>query len=177
MFNETLQYPIGKFAVQESYSSEEINTLIASIQALPEKIEEAYHRILQANRLDIPYRPEGWTARQVLHHLPDSHLNAYIRTKWTLTEPPPVVIKAYNEKTWAETPETTTDPVVSVVLLRALHTKWVLLLNALTPNDLLKSFEHPETGKSVRLDRMIALYAWHGEHHLGHLNLILNRKL
>jgi hypothetical protein len=168
---EKLRYPIGKFVPQESYTSQEIASLVDRIEALPSKIEAAHQRLTSA-QLDTPYRVEGWTARQVLHHLSDSHLNAYVRLKWTLTEETPV-IKAYNEKAWAETPETKLDPAFSVALLKSLHTKWVALLRSLKPADLQKSFQHPETQKQVRIDRMIALYAWHGEHHLAHLQLIL----
>ena len=170
MSDERLQYPIGKFSPQESYTADEIASLIQSIENVPGKIEAVF-KTLSPKQLDTPYRPGGWTARQVLHHIPDSHLNAYIRFKWSLTENTPT-IKAYNEKAWAETYDAKLDPGLSVALLKALHAKWVTLLRALTQEDLQKSFVHPETGKNIRLDRLIALYAWHGEHHLGHLKLV-----
>jgi hypothetical protein len=169
---EQLQYPVGKFSPKELYSTEEIQSCIHSIEVVPLKIEEVFKKLSLA-QLDTPYRPGGWTARQVLHHLPDSHMNAYIRFKWTLTEDTPT-IKAYNEKAWAETYEIKEDPALSVTLLKALHPKWVTLLYSLQPEDLSKSFIHPESGKHFRLDRLIAMYAWHGEHHLGHLRLILD---
>ena len=172
MSDKKLQYPIGKFAPKDSYTSEEIAALIYSIETIPAKIEEVFKKFSPA-QLDTPYRPDGWTARQVLHHIPDSHMNAYIRFKWTLTEDTPT-IKAYNEKDWAETYETKQDPALSVALLKSLHAKWVTLLHSLTKEDLQKRFVHPETGKHVRLDRLIAMYAWHGEHHLAHLKLILD---
>jgi hypothetical protein len=172
MSDHALRFPIGKFEARETYSGQETAANLQKIEELPAKIETAYH-LLQPSLLDKPYREGGWTARQVIHHLADSHLNAYIRTKWTLTEDTPL-IKAYNEKAWAETPEVNADPHISIELLEALHKKWVLLLRELQPSDLQKSFLHPETNKHVPLDRMIALYAWHGEHHLAHLNLILN---
>ncbi len=168
---DQLQYPIGKFAPKDSYTSEEIATLILSIENIPSKIEEAY-KTLFPTLIDTPYRPDGWTGRQLIHHVADSHMNAYIRFKWTLTEDTPT-IKAYNEKAWAKTYETKQDPALSIALLKALHTKWVTLLRALTKDDHQKSFAHPETGKHIRLDRLLALYAWHGEHHLAHLKLIL----
>jgi len=171
MSEERLQYPIGKFSAKEAYTSEEISALIRSIESVPGKIEEVFKK-LSPKQLDTPYRPGGWTARQVLHHIPDSHMNAYIRFKWSLTENTPL-IKAYDEKAWAETYETKLDPSLSVALLKSLHAKWVTLLNSLTKEDLQKSFIHPETGKNIRLDRLIALYAWHGEHHLGHLKIVL----
>lgn len=171
--DDQLRYPIGKFNPQDSYTREEIKKLIDRIEAIPFKIEEAVKDFTPA-QLDTTYRTGGWTARQVLHHLPDSHLNAYIRLKWTLTEDTPT-IKAYNEKAWAETPEIKLDPVVSVNLLKALHAKWVALLRQVPFEDMQKSFLHPETGKHVSLARQVATYAWHGEHHLGHL-LIVARK-
>jgi len=172
MSNEKLQYPVGKFSPKDNYSPEEIAVLIQSIETVPNQIEEVFKK-LSPKQLNTPYREGGWTARQVLHHIPDSHLNAYIRFKWALTEDMPT-IKAYNEKAWAETSETRLDPALSVSLLKALHAKWVTLLRSLTKEDIQKSFVHPETGKHVRLDRLIAMYAWHGEHHLGHLKLILD---
>jgi uncharacterized damage-inducible protein DinB len=171
---EELQYPIGKFSPQHQYTPDEINSHIDRIEAVPSKIEAAFAS-LHAEDLDTPYRPGGWTVRQVLHHIPDSHLNAYIRIKWTLTEETPM-IKAYDEKRWAETPETKLDPHPSIALLKGLHKKWVTLLRQLTPSDLQKAYVHPETGKPVRLDRMLHLYAWHGEHHLGHILLVAQKK-
>jgi uncharacterized damage-inducible protein DinB len=168
---EQLQYPVGRFSPKDAYTLEEIRSFIQSIETAPSKIEEVFKKLSPA-QLETPFRPGGWTARQVLHHIPDSHLNAYIRFKWTLTEDTPT-IKAYNEKAWAETYEVKEDPALSVALLKALHAKWVTLLRALQPEDLSKSFVHPESGKHFRLDRLIAMYAWHGEHHLGHLKLIL----
>jgi hypothetical protein len=170
--DEALQYPVGKFISKETYSPEEIRQNIARIESLPNKMEAVVHSLSPA-QLQTPYRPGGWTALQVIHHIPDSHLNAYIRFKWTLTENTPT-IKAYDEKAWATTPETSADPMLSVMLLKSLHAKWVVLMRELSPTDLQKCFTHPETGKRIPLDRMIAMYAWHGEHHLGHLQLVKN---
>ncbi|MEO7992310.1 MAG: YfiT family bacillithiol transferase [Chryseolinea sp.] len=172
--DDVLRYPIGKFSPQENYTPEEIKLNIGRIESLPAKIEELA-KSLSAKQLETPYREEGWTARQVLHHLSDSHLNAYIRTKWTLTEETPL-IKAYNEKEWALTPETKFDPSISIALLKALHIKWTALLRTLSANDLKKAFTHPDTKKQVTLERQIATYAWHGEHHLSHLKIIASKK-
>jgi hypothetical protein len=171
--DEALRFPIGKFAPKDSYTQEEISTDIHRIEAIPEKIEALAKR-LTANQLDTPYREGGWTARQVLHHLSDSHLNAYIRFKWTITEETPV-IKAYNEKAWALTPETSLDPAMSVNLLKVLHIKWVTLLKGLSQDDFKKEFIHPDTGKRLSLARMVATYAWHGEHHLGHIQIVAGK--
>ncbi|MCI0750296.1 MAG: putative metal-dependent hydrolase [Flammeovirgaceae bacterium] len=170
--DEKLKYPIGRFTPQENYSSDEIKKLIDTIELLPGKVEAVYKKATP-QQLNTPYRPGGWTLRQVLHHIPDSHMNAYIRFKWTLTENTPL-IKVYNEKAWAETYETASDPIVSIQFLKALHAKWVLLLRSLTAEDLKKEFTHPETKKNIPLSRLIATYAWHGEHHLAHLLLVVH---
>ena len=172
--DDHLRYPIGKFEPKQSYSNEEVQEYIRRIEALPGKTEKAV-RQLTAKQLDTPYREGGWTVRQVLHHLCDSHLNAYIRTKWTLTEDLPV-IKAYDEKAWAETPETVLDPMLSVDLLKALHQKWAALLSHVNANDFMRSFFHPESKIHVSLARQMATYAWHGEHHLGHIHIVASKQ-
>jgi hypothetical protein len=136
---------------------------------------EAVVKNFSAKQFETASREEGWTARQVIHHVSDSHMNAYIRFKWALTEETPV-IKAYNEKRWAETPEVKSDPVISLNLLKALHQKWVLLLRSLSAEDLQREYIHPETKKNVRLATIVAMYAWHSDHHLGHLKIIAEKK-
>lgn len=173
MNNDDLRYPIGKFAPQESYTAEEVKSNIARIERIPAEVEKLV-RGFDSNRWDVPYREGGWTARQVVHHMADSHLNAYVRFKWTLTETTPV-IKVYDEKAWAETPETKLDPVISISFLKSLHPKWTALLKLLRAEDLRKEFIHPDTKKNIPLDRLIALYAWHGEHHLGHLKIVAKK--
>lgn len=168
--SEQLRFPIGKFTAKNQYTADEIRENIKRIETLPEKVE-ALVKNFSSTHYETPYREGGWTARQVIHHLADSHMNSYIRFKWTLTEDTPI-IKAYDEKLWAETPETRLDPAISLSLLKALHVKWVALLNSLTPEDMNKEFIHPETKKHIRLDNLVALYAWHGEHHLAHLEII-----
>lgn len=171
--DDQLRYPIGKFTAKDFYSPEEVKSGIQRIELLPAKVE-ALVKNLSPKQLDTPYRDGGWTARQVVHHIADSHMNAYIRFKWTMTEPTPL-IKAYDEKLWAETPEVKLDPVISIQLLKSLHVKLVAMLDLIKPEDLKKQFLHPETNKHVPLDRMIALYAWHGEHHLGHLTIVAGK--
>lgn len=173
MNDDALRYPNGKFSPQPAYSAEELDACIRRIEALPSALEKLIKNFSDKH-FNTTYRDEGWTGRQVVHHMADSHMNAYIRFKWTLTEDTPV-IKAYDEKLWAETGEVKEDPGISLNLLKALHVKWVTLLRTLTSADLQKEYIHPETKKHIRLDRMIALYAWHGDHHLGHLEIIARK--
>jgi hypothetical protein len=173
MNNDVLRYPIGKFAPQESYTAEEVKANISRIERLPAELEKLAAN-LTAEQLDTAYREGGWTARQVIHHIADSHMNALIRFKWTLTEATPV-IKVYDEKAWAETAETKLDPAISIPIVKALHVKWVALLKLLKAEDLAKEFIHPETKKNISLARLVALYAWHGEHHLGHLKIVAGK--
>ena len=171
--DDLLRYPIGKFIAKDSYSTEELQDYIERIENLPREIEKVINS-MTVKQLDTPYRQGGWTARQVVHHIADSHTNAYVRFKWTITESMPT-IKAYDEKAWAETAETKLDPVISIELLKALHTKWSAMLRRLSPSEFQKEFLHPETSRRMRLDRMTAMYAWHGEHHFGHLKIVANR--
>ena len=170
---EQLRYPIGKFIPKDSYTNEELTQLIGAIDALPLELEKCVGNFT-TSQLDTPYREGGWTVRQLIHHLADSHMNAYVRFKWTLTEITPV-IKAYDEKSWAETKEVQSDPSLSLVLLKALHSKWVVLMKGLTAKELQLCFIHPETKKEIKLERMIGLYAWHSQHHLAHITSLKTR--
>lgn len=170
---DQLRYPIGKFIPKDSYAEGELVAFIKSIEKLPSDLEKSIGN-LDSKQLDTPYRQEGWTVRQLVHHIADSHMNAYIRFKWTLTEDRPL-IKAYDEKRWAETKEVASDPRVSVALIKALHEKWVILLRGLSPDDLQRSFIHPETKKEIKLERMVGLYAWHSNHHLAHITSLIER--
>src|SRR5258706_5047073 len=166
-------YPIGKFQAKESYTTEELQRLIAKIEMLPARLEDAV-TTLSNEQQDTPYRDGGWTVKQVVHHLSDSHMNAYIRTKWALTENTPL-IKAYDQKSWAETPDTKMPVANSLTLLRSLHKKWTGMLKELKAEDLGKEFIHPETQKHIRISQMIDNYAWHGDHHLAHINSLKRR--
>lgn len=167
-----LQYPIGKFHRPTTDLSPNQRTVyIDTIEKAPEKFAERVTSLSEA-QLDTPYRPEGWTIRQVVHHMADSHMNSFIRFKLALTEHNPV-IKPYEEEKWAETPEIKVVPVsVSLQLLDSLHIRWVVLLKSLEPEDFKRTFHHPVSG-SMTLDEALALYAWHSKHHLAHiLNLV-----
>ena len=162
------RYPIGKFETPALPLSEtERARLIEEIAELPSRLAAAVRGLDEA-RLDRPYRPGGWTIRQVVHHVPDSHMNAYIRFRLALTEDTPP-IKPYEEARWAELSDAASGPVgVSLTLLEALHTRWVALLRSMRASDWTRGYRHPELG-AVSLDKALALYAWHGRHHLAHI--------
>jgi len=164
---EDLKYPIGQFVAPETITPEHVAGWIEEIRTLPTRLEAAGVG-LQDRELDTPYRPEGWTIRQVVHHLADSHMNSYIRFKLALTEENPV-IKPYFEDRWAELPDSAGPVVHSLSLIHALHRKWVRLLWSLKEEQLTRTFHHPEAGRDYRLDYAIGLYAWHGNHHLAQI--------
>ena len=165
-----LSYPIGRFRPPADITMSGIETAISHIEQLPEELRRAVAD-LGPGQLDLPYRPGGWTARQVIHHVADSHMNAYIRFRLTLTEEQPT-IKPYDEKRWAELPDArTADPELSLALLDSLHDRWVLLLRSLTPDDFRKPYNHPEYGLR-HLDWNALLYGWHGRHHVAHVRLV-----
>ncbi len=168
------RYPIGKYAAKEVVSPEELKDFIGRIASLPSRLESAISGLSEA-QLDTPYREGGWTVRQVIHHVSDSHMNAYIRVKWALTEASPT-IKAYDEKGWASTPDTSGDPALSIALIKALHAKWTALLSKLSATELARDFVHPVTKRSARLDHLAAMYAWHGDHHLAHITELKKQK-
>ncbi len=169
---EKLKYPIGKYQIPQNISNVELINWIEIIENHPKKINLLVEN-LSEEQLDTPYRPEGWTIRQVLHHLGDSHTNSYIRFKWTLTENQPI-IKAYSEAKWAELEDTKSAPInLGLNYLFALHGKWVYLLKSLTEEDLKKCFIHPESNEKVSLAQNIGLYAWHCEHHYEHINRLI----
>ncbi|MGH7607324.1 MAG: YfiT family bacillithiol transferase [Gemmatimonadales bacterium] len=168
-----LRYPIGRHTPVSSLDAGARATCIAQIAAAPDAFRRAVTGLDDA-QLDTPYRPGGWTVRQVAHHLPDSHLNAYARFKLGLTEDAPA-IKTYDEQRWAETPEARAAPIaMSLDLLTALHARWVALLHAMTPADYRRTISHPESGTTT-LDALLALYAWHGRHHTAHVTALRER--
>ena len=167
------RYPVGEFKAPGNVTEDQRRRLIGSLAGAPGRLRSAVEG-LSPQQLDTPYRPEGWTVRQVVHHLPDSHMNAYIRFKLGLTEDAPA-IKTYEEKDWAQTPEVPKTPVeVSLALLDALHGRWVTLLQAMTPQQFGRTVKHPEWG-TPSLDAMLALYAWHGRHHTAHVTALRER--
>jgi hypothetical protein len=167
------RYPIGKFQFEGPLSEPGREAAIAEIAAAPAAFRAAV-KDLSAQQLDTPYREGGWTVRQVIHHVPDSHMNAYVRFKLALTEDEPT-IKPYAEHRWAELPDSKATPVeVSLALLDSLHNRWVTLLRSFAPDDWKRNFRHPELGV-VSLEKNVALYAWHGKHHLAHVTELRKR--
>ena len=168
-----LSYPIGRPALPaEPLSVAERTTLIQQVAELPAQLT-ATARAVGGERLELPYRPGGWNGRQVIHHLADSHLNAYTRFRLALTEDNPT-IKPYDEGAWAELPDMAATPItVSLTLLEALHARWVTLMHHLTDEQWQRTFYHPGNQRTATLEQTLALYAWHGQHHLAHLQLLL----
>ncbi len=172
--SDDLRYPIGKFARPASATPDQVRAGIDEIDAHPAAFRQAVRGLNDA-QLDTPYRPDGWTVRQVAHHLPDSHMNAYVRYKLALTEDVPT-IKPYEQQLWAELPDGNSGPIEpSLALLEQLHLRWVRLLRALKPTDFERRFNHPESGV-LTLAALTALYAWHGKHHTAHVTALRKRK-
>lgn len=168
-----LKYPVGRFVRPQNIAEADLAAWINDIEDLPERLAAAVNG-LQEDRLETPYRPGGWTVRQVVHHLADSHMNSYIRFRLALTEDSPR-IKPYREAAWAQLPDAKNSPIdVSLDLLRALHARWVVLLRSMPVEDFARTFEHPENGP-MRLDISTALYSWHGRHHLAHISSVVGR--
>ena len=168
---EELRYPVGKYVVPTNITPENIKEWIAEIEQLPAKLKETIKNFKESD-LETTYRPDGWTARQVIHHLADSHMNAYTRFKLAMTEEHPA-IRPYHENLWAELSDGKSAPVYfSINILEAVHARWVLFLRSVSADDFKRTLFHPESKKIYVLDEFLALYAWHCRHHLGHLEIV-----
>lgn len=168
-----LRYPIGEFVPDSNRTAEKVARWIDEIADAPARLREAVTGLDEA-QLETPYRDGGWTVRQVAHHLPDSHLNAYIRVKLALTEENPI-IRPYQEGLWAELPDARTGPVAtSLMLLESLHDRWVMLLRSLDEEDFERKLFHPEVGE-LTIGGLADLYAWHGKHHVAQINALRRR--
>jgi len=167
------RYPVGKFAWPETISRPELEAAIVEIAALPAQLRAAVEG-LSAEQLDTPYREGGWTVRQVVHHVPDSHMNSYVRFKLALTENEPV-IRPYDEAAWARLADSKAAIEPSLELLEALHKRWVTLMRSMSNQHWQLRFTHPERGP-MRLDIAAALYAWHSRHHLAHVTRLRERR-
>ena len=170
--SEDLSYPIGKYDKDSDITSEQREQFIKEIAELPNVLREAVQN-LSDNQIDTPYRPEGWTVRQVVHHVGDSHLNSFIRFKLALTEENPT-IRPYAEDLWAETAEYKLPVEVSLTLIDSIHRRWVKLLESMSDEDFARTINHPETG-AWTLENLLGMYAWHGKHHTAHINNLKNR--
>jgi len=164
------RYPIGPFSFDPDVTPHSRSSAIAAIAELPRQFR-AVVAPLTDRQIDTPYRDGGWTVRQVVHHVADSHINAYVRFRWALTEDAPTM-KAYDEKAWAGLPDAAGAPVaLSLDLLSSLHARWVVLLEAMSPGDFARDIVHPVSGRQP-LERFLQLYAWHGRHHTAHVELV-----
>ena len=167
-----LQYPVGRFTKVTELAPAKRAECIEEIAQTPGLLRRAVAG-LGDRQLDTPYRPGGWTVRQVVHHVPESHMNAYVRFKLALTEDVPT-IKPYDQTLWAKTPETGAPIEMSLSLLDALHQRWVLLLRSVGPADFARRLNHPENGP-MTLDDVVAMYSWHGRHHTAHITGLRER--
>ena len=168
-----LRYPVGKFEPEPELSDTSRQNLIRQITEAPARLREAVKGLTE-EQLDTPYRPGGWTVRQVVHHIPDSHMNAYIRFKLAMTEEQPPV-KPYREALWAELVDGKSSPIEpSLTLLESLHQRWTVFLRSMATVDFARTVNHPENG-IMTLDRILQLYAWHGRHHVAHITSLRDR--
>lgn len=170
---DVLKFPIGVFEPPKTITTAHIQTWIQEIENLPKAVFDAVNN-LNINQLDTPYRPNGWTVRQVVHHMADSHINAFCRFKLALTEENPT-IKPYEEALWAELPDSRLPVEVSLQLLKAMHERWTAILKNTSPADFNRTFYHPEMEVNLPLKRMLGLYAWHGKHHTAHITTLCKR--
>jgi len=173
------RFPIGPFEMPSVVPAEERPALIRRIETTPARLREAVSGLSDA-QLDTPYREGGWTIREVVHHVPDSHMNSYVRFKLALTENEPL-IRTYDEAAWGRLDDVRSTPVeVSLQLLEALHSRWVSLLRSMTEPQWRRTLVHPEkmdvNNGRIRLDQMLAMYAWHGDHHVAHAHQALGRR-
>jgi len=170
---EDLRYPIGKYEPRP-FSEKQLEEWLIDITFLPKHLENAIIN-LDVSQLDTPYRPEGWTVKQLVHHVADSHMNAYIRFKLGLTEDNPT-IKPYEEGAWANLPDTQNLPVnISLTLLHALHARWVAVLKGISTAGWNRTVFHPEHKKEMTLWFLLGMYAWHGRHHTAHITALRER--
>ena len=168
-----LRFPIGEFVMPTSVTPQLRTAAITAIADMPARMREAVRGLSDA-QLDAPYRPGGWTVRQVVHHVPDSHMNAFVRLKLALTEANPTV-KPYDEKAFAELSDSRLPVDVSLGLLDALHARWIAVLSALTPQQFARPLYHPEIG-AITIDYLVQTYGWHSRHHVAHITRLRERE-
>jgi DinB superfamily len=170
---DTFKYPIGKFGFGQPISLEQTRAHILEIDQLPNKLAELVSDWAD-DQLDTPYRPDGWTVRQTVHHVADSHINAYVRTKLLLTEDNPT-IKPYEQQHWADLSDSRLPVAPSLLILSNIHLRWVAILDSLQPEDFGRTYFHPGDQRTFTLTEVLGLYAWHGEHHYQHIRRLAER--
>jgi len=168
---DQLKYPYGKFEYGKTYSDADIQSFFKAIEELPASLNKIAAQ-LTPELLNRSYRPEGWNTQQIIHHLADSHINAFIRLKLTLTQDTPT-INPYNQDAWAIMADAKLPIEPSLNIIENIHKRMVTVIKAMSKEDFKKTYYHPEYKKKIELDEFVALYAWHGKQHLGHLNIIL----
>lgn len=172
---DQLRYPIGKLDTTQPHTPENREKWKKTIRKFPKKLKKTI-KSLNGEHLSTPYRPDGWTVRQVIHHLADSHVNSYIRFRWALTEDSPM-IKAYHENLWAELPDAKYGSIKpSMEILKGVHSRWSRLLDEMTDDDYNKELGHPQWKHPLSLSFMLSLYAWHCDHHLAHITQLIKRE-
>ncbi len=170
---EDLRYPIGKY-IPKSFSESQLQEWLIDIKFLPQHLENAILN-LDESQIDTPYRSAGWTVKQLIHHVADSHMNAYIRFKLGLTEDNPT-IKPYDEGAWANLPDTHNLPInISLTLLHALHARWMEVIKGIKSDEWNRTVFHPEQKKEITLWHLLGMYAWHGKHHVAHVTVLRER--
>ena len=171
---EEMKYPIGQFKMPDLVTPEILGKYITDIKSFPKRLRAEVENLTD-EQLDTPYRPDGWTIRQVVNHCADSHMNGLARLKLALTEDKPT-IKPYLENRWAELADSKTMTIEpALLMLNGLHKRWTILLKTLTEDDLKRIYIHPEHGREFRLEESIGLYAWHCNHHLAHITELKKR--
>lgn len=170
---EELRYPIGKY-IPQLFSERQLQEWLIEIKFLPQHLENVILN-LDESQINTPYRPDGWTIQQLIHHVADSHMNAYIRFKLGLTEENPT-IKPYDERAWANLPDTQRLPVnISLTLLYALHARWLEVIKGIKEDEWNRTVFHPEQKKEITLWHLLGMYAWHGKHHVAHITALRER--
>jgi len=172
--DDDLRFPIGPFVPVPTLTPEDRTTAIATIATLPSRAREAVSACSEP-RLDTPYRPGGWTVRQVIHHLADSHMNGFIRVKLALTESHPT-IKPYDQDAWAALSDSRLPVEVSLQLLESIHARWAAVYHSMSESHFARTFVHPETGRTFTLTEHLQLYAWHSRHHVAHITELGRRE-
>lgn len=171
---ESLRYPVGKFNMQANITQEMVKGYMNTLSKLPGQMAEVWNSLSVTQR-NMPYREGGWTISQVVHHVADSHMNAYIRTKMAVTEDHPT-IKPYKEELWAQLPDMShCSPDVSLQLITAMHRRWVSLLENLNESDFSRTYYHPENKREYTVNELLCLYDWHSRHHLAHMKLVMGK--